>query len=457
MATPAFNPSASYSIPSFDPTAAYQTADAAASPQDNRNFIQKGFDRLVNVTPQDEAGHSALFNRAQEFGAGAIQGLGSAVVHPLDTLEGIGHTIAHPVDTATALARSAIQNPAQAAGNLVGGALLGEAGAAATRAVAPTVARTGAAVRDLARPTSSPAIVAPTETAARNLAKAVVPPTRDAQPFIQAAQKEVPNVIEYAKQTNNPLNTQLEFAKAAQGHAQAVRSFYEDSILKPNDKVVSVAGTGYDGPTVGEGQNAKLSDIDKRIGDINKELGPSYSKINVGDVRESLASKGALQREAFNLTRLLHQKLADSTGLTPDQIADIRQQVGRSYELANDTDAAVTARMQGEGRSALGELTWAKLPARAVEFVRGGPTAIGDRAFQRAISDFPGAATPLPAINPPVATVAPRVPIWQGLEPELRPQPTLTGDAEAARQLMQKRLAARRAKKMYPDVTSGDQ
>jgi hypothetical protein len=136
MATPAFNPSASYSIPSFDPTAAYQTADAAASaPQDNRNFIQKGFDRLVNVTPQDEAGHSALFNRAQEFGAGAIQGLGSAVVHPLDTLEGIGHTIAHPVDTATALARSAVQNPAQAAGNLVGGALLGEAGAAGAGAV----------------------------------------------------------------------------------------------------------------------------------------------------------------------------------------------------------------------------------------------------------------------------------------------------------------------------------
>lgn len=103
-----------------------------------KSLLQKAqdkFDELTKVTPEQEAGHSWLTNKAQEFGAGAIQGLAAPIVHPLDTISAVGNTIAHPIDTAIALGKSAIANPAQAAGNLVGGAILGEAGAAGAGAI----------------------------------------------------------------------------------------------------------------------------------------------------------------------------------------------------------------------------------------------------------------------------------------------------------------------------------
>ncbi len=93
------------------------------------------FDELTTVTPEQKAGHGAIVNAAQEFGAGAIQGLAAPIVHPLDTLNSIGHMVAHPIDSAVAMGKSAMANPAQAAGNLVGGALLGEGAAGAASAV----------------------------------------------------------------------------------------------------------------------------------------------------------------------------------------------------------------------------------------------------------------------------------------------------------------------------------
>lgn len=108
---------------------------------DTRNAVQRGFDRLTTVTPEDEKGHSWLLNKAQEFGAGAIQGFGAPIVHPIDTLTGVVNTIAHPIDTAKAIAKDAIAHPAQAAGNIVGGAVLGEAGAAGSGAASTVVSK----------------------------------------------------------------------------------------------------------------------------------------------------------------------------------------------------------------------------------------------------------------------------------------------------------------------------
>jgi hypothetical protein len=116
---------------------------------DTRSLLQRAkdkFDELTTVTPEQEKGHSWLTNKAQEFGAGAIQGAASPIVHPMDTLEAIGHTIAHPIDTAVALGKSAMANPAQAAGNLVGGAVLGDT---AARVIAPAVPVAARFVKDI--------------------------------------------------------------------------------------------------------------------------------------------------------------------------------------------------------------------------------------------------------------------------------------------------------------------
>lgn len=141
MGTPAFNPNADFTpagAPKFDPAAAYSAAPAANSQDsgDTRSAVQKYVDKLTTVTPEQEQGHSWLTNKAQEFGAGAIQGVTQPFVHPLDTLSALGHAVAHPIDTGNQVARSAIEHPAQAAGNLVGGAVLGEAAAPLAEAAA---------------------------------------------------------------------------------------------------------------------------------------------------------------------------------------------------------------------------------------------------------------------------------------------------------------------------------
>jgi hypothetical protein len=118
------------------------TGEPITGHPDTRNFLQKGADylqkkadELTTVTPEQEAGHSWLTNKAQEFGAGAIQGATAPIVHPLNTLEGIGNTILHPINTGKAVLQSALANPAQTAGNVVGGAVLGEGAGPVARAV----------------------------------------------------------------------------------------------------------------------------------------------------------------------------------------------------------------------------------------------------------------------------------------------------------------------------------
>jgi hypothetical protein len=276
------------------------------------------------------------------------------------------------------------------------------------------------------------------------LAQAVLPATKDASNFVQAAQEEVPNVLDYAQKTGNPLNTQLEFSKAAQGYAQEVRDIYEKQILAPNDKMVAT-GTDF-GRTQGEGpaKYAMLSDIDKRITAINKQL--DAPALNADDARRALASKSDLQAEAAKLRTVLHNNLAQATGLDPEDIANIRQRVGRSYELANDTNAAVTARMQAEGKTDMGPIHLSQIPSQAISLARGGITAIADRAFQRAIANFPGAAESLPEIEsvPPPTPGPQRSPIWEGQQPLGHPPVEApVPDTQTAMQIMAEKLANR--------------
>ena len=285
------------------------------------------------------------------------------------------------------------QHPAQTVENAIGtaGALGG-----------PELAGEGVgAVRSYLRPTPSPSIVPRTEMAARNLAAAVLPAGKDAPNFIQAAQQEVPNILDYAKRTGNPLNTQLEFSKAAQGYAQEVRGVYENGILGPNaNNAVKTTGTGF-GARSGEGPDtyATLGDIDKRVTAINQQL--DAPAMNADDARRALASKTDLQTEASKLRDILHQNLSQATGIEPEDIANIRQRVGRSYELANDVNAAVTQRMQAQGKAEMAPISLHQIPGRAIQVVQGGMVPVADRAFQRAIANFPGQPQGLPTPTPP--------------------------------------------------------
>ena len=141
-------------------------ADASASPwekygggaptptipvEPEGNALQRGFDKLTTVTPEQEAGHSWPVNKLQEFGAGAIQSL-SPLVHPLDTLQSAVGAIAHPEDTGKAMLHSAEEHPAQTLGNLVGGLVEGGVGAELGEGalkMLPSKARAGATLQEI--------------------------------------------------------------------------------------------------------------------------------------------------------------------------------------------------------------------------------------------------------------------------------------------------------------------
>jgi hypothetical protein len=393
--------------------------------------MQGRMDQAMQAPPVDTQ-HGVggfLSSVGSDLGAGAAR-LATPLVHPFDTLRGVGEAVSAGLqgptsgafqDLAAKTIKPFIQNPSgeavaaipQAALALAGGGEVpaatkaledsGEGGGILTRA--PAVG--GRGISQYIRPTSSPTIVAPAETAARNLSAAILPATKDATDFIGAAQQEVPNVLDYAKRTGNPLNTQLEFSKAAQGNAQEVRNFYTQDVLGPvQNKVVKTTGTGF-GSQSNEGPDtySTLGEIDQRVVEINKQL--DKPSLNVEDQRRALASKADLQNEASGLRNILHQNLSDATGIPPDQIAALRQRVGASYELANDTNAAVTARTQAAGKTDMAPILLSQIPSQAVELSRGGSVAIADRAFQKAITNFPGDPTPLPTIKPPVAGMTP--------------------------------------------------
>lgn len=447
---PKFDPNASYEPVKFDPSASFDVDGGGGTTQtaqpgfwenlghslgigkDEAAAMQQRFQDHPVRTVLEKAlgpGYEALKGAGQEFmrstgelGQAADQlkagNPASAAVHAITAVPMVGPALNKMAQEAPATTpgQSYLSRVASAAtpGNI--GTALGTAAQVAPMVLgaADQVAPNRPSIpnppnpalitkaQNYLRPPVSPAVVADTEMAARKLGAAVLPATKDASNFIKAAQEEVPNVIEYAKKTGNPLNTQLEFAKAAQGYAQEVRQFYDQEVLGPvANKVVKTSGTGFgDRPTEGPDTFATLGEIDKRVTQINTQL--DSPTLNADDARRALASKESLQAEASKLRDILHQNLSQATGIPPDQIANIRQRVGRSYELANDTNAAVTARMQAAGKTDMGPVTLNTLPSRAVEFARGGPVPIADRAFQRAIKDFPGKSRPLPQVNAPL-------------------------------------------------------
>ena len=98
-------------------------------PYDERNAIQREFDTLTTVTPEQDKATPPILRPITHFGAGAIQGVGQPFVHPLDTLEGGVNAFLHPITTAQQTYQGAKEDPAKLLGTLAGGAVLGGVGA----------------------------------------------------------------------------------------------------------------------------------------------------------------------------------------------------------------------------------------------------------------------------------------------------------------------------------------
>ena len=114
----------------------WQDQDGSAQPKGNK--LQRVFDNLTTVTPEQEKTPSwmsptigAGVNQLQKFGAKAIQSIGQPIVHPLQTVQGAVDTVLHPIDTATGMYAGAKKDPAGTLGSVAGALITGGLGAEA--------------------------------------------------------------------------------------------------------------------------------------------------------------------------------------------------------------------------------------------------------------------------------------------------------------------------------------
>ena len=312
------------------------------------------------------------------------------------------------------------------------------------------VAEEGAA-GSMARP-GTPAVrsIPPPEVAARAVTKAVNPAVNEWPGYMKATREEAGNIQDYAKRTNLPLNTQLDYVTAARGAAEEANNHFKGKILGPiENETVPTTGTGFTGANAGEGQTATLGEINKRIIRINDELRSAYSKRESGQTREALANEADLKAEQQALSDILHKELAKRTGLTPEQVGGLRQRYGRMYSIADQTEAAMNQRQSSAGKAVEGRRD---VPTTAAgvgvdlfnRVVRGGPEGIANKAFVKALDKTKGIpVSDLPATNPPAPAAAIGRPIIpRGQLPQGTPIPIEeTSPEELATQ--QERLGAR--------------
>jgi len=241
------------------------------------------------------------------------------------------------------------------------------------------------------------------EVSAREMTKAINPAVNEWPNFMKGTQAEAGNIIDYAKRNNINLKTQLDWAKAARGAADEANNHFKTQVLGPISKeTASVAGTGYQGKGAGQA-SASLADINQRITDINDELRSAYNKRESGQTRTALAGEPELKAEKKALTDVLHNEIAKRTGLTPEQVANLRQRIGRQYSIADQTEAAVNQRESSEGKSIEGRrdipLNKSGMVKSIVDYARGGSTGIADRRFSRIIPKMMSSSEPLPDMS----------------------------------------------------------
>lgn len=248
------------------------------------------------------------------------------------------------------------------------------------------------------------AVLPAAEQSARDLAKALVVDKAAAPNFIKAATTEAPAVIDFAKRAQMPINSPIEFAKAATGAANEIQQFYDKNVLEPNSKIVVSVPQNYGGSKVIGSQNqATISDLENRINKINAEVSPNNRKATAGATSSANASDSDLLDEKRGLTDILHKALADATGTTPQNVADLRQRAGKLRTIADEANSSANAQLLSAGRTEQGGTPgiFSRHGAlhSAMQSIVGGPEVIGNRAIRRVVGGIEPSSPSLPTVS----------------------------------------------------------
>src|SRR5579871_3056067 len=431
-------------------------ADAPAE----KSLWQKAKDNFNAATQGAKPGDGAIKSFVEDVGAGGGDVI-RALAHPINTISSMTSNpdpaLAYVFgDDAAKQKVLTTQYPtaARTIGQIGTGAILGEAAApivgAANKGVA-AAPEAAAAVKAKLYPTSQS--LASDVSAARNLSKALVVDPAGVTNFVKSATDEAGTVVGYAKDNGLPINSKIDFANAAKQTADAVQAHFDDNILKPNAGKVTSVPASYQGPTVGEGNNATLGAINDRINAISSELKSNFRKPLAAQTSAANTSDADLISEKNALTNVLHKQLGEATGLTPEAISDLRTQAGKLRTIADESQASANRDLTAAGKQAMGTTTSAVgtkagIIDRGLQMVQGGPEVIGNRQINSALTKIQPKPLDLPQANPPAAVVSTRTPISGGPSTTIQ-GPDYTPDPNAG-DILRARIAARQPAPVEP-------
>lgn len=399
--------------------------------------IQNDFDKNVAGDPNDSPLRTGL-----KAVTGAI---GNVFVHPLDTAAGMAKSLVGSPDypqlpmrlpggkvdvpsenPISQQAEGVAQDYKQGglryaapklAGQVLGGAIVGRLAGELPSVpdVAVGAADTIAAKASRLRPKSSPAIVTPEEVQAQKIAQSILPPGGIKPELVKSIQAEAPAVVEYAQRTGNPLNTQAEGLKAAQGVAQEGLQHFNDEVIRPfaDDRVVLGQGKayqGFTGPKEGDLQTATLGEVADQITALNKKVNLAKAS-NSGEALMMLEKSG-IQDQLAHLRSILYDNLSKKSGISPEDLQTLREGYGGQFTMADGLESAQNARLTRTGQISQGQQSISikppsvlELPGRAYQFLRGGEQAVADRQFSNAIKQVQPQSPlrPMPNIPEPVS------------------------------------------------------
>lgn len=360
------------------PTGSYVKFPEGTSPQIMANVIKQ---QSRNIPPP-AAGQPPKIPMEQGSSVPSkLVGAGQYLSDAWRQQQQMGKTVMGPRAAREALDERTVKRLTDAAQAGVGGeGLVGvgeQAGKAAVRAVGERAAQKFSAL--------------PIDQQARKLVQAVNPEPSEWRSFLRNM-TQVGNVKEFAQRVGQKITTNLEFAKAARGAAEEAKTFYDKMLTPMRDEMMEIPRDSHVARIPTEGgtsSRATIGAVNDRITAINDMLRSAYGKAKAGGVREALADEATLKAEAKGLAERLYQELGNRMKINPDAIKGLRQRFGSLFDMADQIEGAVNRReamtaSRVEGRNLPHSVT--QLGSRAYNALRGGPTAISDRAVARAVS-----------------------------------------------------------------------
>lgn len=366
--------------------------DTSTTPSTETNPIKKGLD---------------------DFGRGVAASTIGAINHPLQTIEGMGASFVaagvtpegYPMfpyvpgkqgaadraanegaqrqaqEQVDQQAQTIKEHPIYAAGQFVGPIL-------ATHAI--TGAPGGAA--DLQQRFGNPksSFVPPEEAQVREFVKSLRLPVGEIEPTVQnllgpnGDASSVRVVQQWAAARGKPINTPLDFAKAANAVGSELERSFKENVLGPYENVKVKLPPGSSNIGMGEGNYTSLGAIDERLASINKKLILARKAAENGN--PSQLAIEPLEAEASVLRNVFYRELANQTKLPADTLVQMRRQYGKLYSIEDAMTRAAngqTTRAQSIPRS---------VPEAAIRLghkLTGGEEGVFNRGFRRTLPNFP--------------------------------------------------------------------